>query len=73
MDQSLILTSKILTNLVAVLFKRRLIIFYYYYMCLVAVNAIGLISLHMMTLYSLIAVCGYHVYQDIWRPEIGDQ
>ena len=30
----------------------------------------------MTALYSftlLTGVCGYHVYQDIWRPEIGDQ
>ena len=75
MDQSLILSSKILKNLVAVLFKHPLIIFYYYYMHLVAVNAIALITLHMTAFYSftlLTAVRGYHVYQDIWRPEIGD-
>ena len=44
-------------------------------MHLVAVNAMALITLHMTAFCSftlLTAVRGYHVYQDIWRPEIGD-
>ena len=62
-------------NLAAVLFKHALIIFYYYCTCLVAVNTIVLITLHVTAFYSftlLTAVHGYHVYH-IWRLEIGDQ